>query len=216
MTRDEAITAIKVVLANRTTTKIDDWLKLPGLGFDLAQTTLEQTPEKPWFLLSEDSYADTTLGDGRVLLPSNFLAEEEEAVLRYVPTDTTQKEVPLVRDDYDQLRSYYAGKTGKPESYSLLGGYFYIFPIPDGIYRLRMIYYKKGIRLTANVENEWLKEAPMLFMGTAGQLVAEGPLRDMKAADIFKSWIQTGGSLLATQNEQRKMSNRSMQIGGPH
>jgi hypothetical protein len=217
MLRDEAIAAIKLVMANRSSALIDTWLKQNGTGFDLAQTTLEMAPEKPWFLLSEDSFASTTSGEERLALPSDFLSEDEDAVLRYVPTDTTKEEIQLKKYPYDDLKATYKrADTGEPEAYAKYGNYFRIFPLPNAAYQIRMVYYKKGTRLANNVENEWLKWAPMLFMGSAGLIIAQGPVRDAKAAEIFSGWIQTGSSLLATENENQKMVNRDLQMGGAH
>lgn len=221
MTRDEAVALIKMQLGFRTNQDANIVTCL-----QLAQMQLELQPTKPWFLVSEDSYAFTTADEDRVALPSDFLEEIEDAVLRYVPEDSTGlgDEVDLVKDLYDELRKTFRSwtnsttdvQTGAPEAYCILNGYFRIFPTPDDVYRLRMIYYKKDDLLTSNIENGWLKWAPMLIMGKAGQMIAGGPLRDVDAVGVFKLWEAQGSLALNTQMVAREEANRRPQMGGRH
>ncbi len=221
MTRDEAVSMIKLQLGFRSNqdANIISCLKL-------AQTQLELQPTKPWFLISEDSYAFTSSGEQRIAIPTDFLQEVDEAVLRYVPEDSTDpsEEVDLWKDDYDALRKNYANwtnsvtglSTGAPEAYCLLDGYFRIFPTPDATYRLRMIYYAQDDVLSTNIENQWLKYAPLLLMGKAGRMISEGPLRDKEATGVFLGWEQQASLSLAGQVVARDMSNRRLQMGGSH
>lgn len=220
MTRDEAVALIQEQLGFRSdlSTNIITNLKF-------AQQTLEKGPTKPWFLISEDSFADLTSGEQRLALPTDFLQETDQAVLRYVPDDaeTIADEIDLVKDDYDTLRKNYEVKassdadsaTGAPEAYALLGDYFRIFPTPDDDYRVRMIYYASDTVLSSNVENDWLKHVPLLLIGKAGKQIASA-LRDSVAASTFAQWENEGRLLLLSQTIEREFANRDMQIGGPH
>lgn len=216
MTRDEAVAMIKLQLGFRTTGDSDIVTCLK-----LAQTNLEGAPVKPWFLLSENSYIDTTKDESRSVVPTDFLEEYEEAVLRYVPATLTDGEVDLVKDDYDVLRKNFFDsdtgtvETGPPEAYALVGSYFRIFPTPDDTYRLHLIYYKQDTVLSSNVENNWLEWVPKLIMGEAGKLYA-GPLRDKQAMQIFGAWAAEGMALLNRQNMSRMQAGRNDQIGGSH
>lgn len=219
MTRDEAVAAIQLQLGFRTTLSSSIILQL-----QLAQTTLEKGTVLPWFLISEDSYIDTTADEQRIPIPTDFLEETDEAVLRYVPTTVTEEdpEVDLVKDDYDVLRKNYldtstgAIQSGPPKAYCLMGEYFRIFPTPDDEYRLRMVYYKQDTSLSTNVENGWLKHVPKLLMGLAGKQLSGGPLRDAMAYKIFDEWEQTGRARLVQKINSRQLANRSLQVGGPH
>jgi hypothetical protein len=104
---------------------------------------------------------------------------------------------------------------GPPEAYALLGNYFRIFPTPDALYTLKTIYYAKDTTLDTNVENKWLKYAPMLILGRAGKFIA-GPLRDTAAMQIFGEWEQIGQTSLIRRDTDRDLANRSLQMGGPH
>ena len=218
MTRDEAVAIIQEQLVFRTTLSSNIVANL-----QLAQIQLENE-FRPWFLISEDSYVRTTADDDRLPIPDDFLEECDEAVLRYIPDDPDEDnpETDLVKDDYETLRSNYRDTetggilAGEPEAYCLLGNYFRIFPTPDDEYLVRMIYYKTGELLTTNIENEWLLHVPHLLMGVAGKLMAKGPLRDMVAWSVFDEWEKTGRMLLLKRDRSRDMSNRNLQVGGPH
>lgn len=212
MTRDEGIVLIQQQLAFRTTLNAEIILNLK-----LAQTMLEGAPTKPFFLVTENATATTTIDEQRLALPTNFLEETDEAVLTYVPTDSDEDEVPLKKDDYDVLRKNFIGEdSGAPAAYALLGMYFYLFPVPDAEYTIRMIYYKQDTVLDTNVENGWLKYNPYLILGTALKQIAEGPIRDAVAAKVADGWITAGLRIEAVRTESRARANREDQMGGPH
>ena len=212
MTRDQGVALIKQHLAFRQTL---DTEIVTNLQF--AQTNLEAAPTKPWFLVSEDTYATLTADEERLAIPDNFLEEVEDAVVKYRPDDwPDEPEVDLTKDQYDVLRRNFAEEeAGPPQAYALLGNYFRIFPLPDDTYTIRLIYYKRDTTLDTNVENGWLKHVPLLLLGSAGLLIAGGPIRDKTAYDLFTNWVATGTKLLLSQNVAREMANMTMQVGGP-
>ncbi len=216
MTRDEAVAIIQEQLGFRSdlSTNIITNLKL-------AQTTLETGPTKPWFLIEEDSYIRTTAEEQRIPIPSDFLSETDQAVLRYIPDDLTDGEIPLTKDDYDVLMANYLDgltgtiETGTPEAYCLMGDYFRIFPTPDDDYLIRQIYYAQDTVLSTNVTNGWLTHFPYLLIGKAGGQLAAA-LRDSAAVGTFQRWEAEGRLLLVSQTYDREFANRDMQIGGSH
>jgi len=211
MTRDEGVALIKQVLGFRTGL---DATIVTNMQF--VQTTLELGPTRPHWLVSEDSFTTTLANDERIAVPVDFLEEIDQAVLKYVPDDTDDEEVDLDKEDYDVLRKNFRGRTpGPPEAYGLLGGYFRLFPTPDAVYTIRMIFYKKAAVLTSNIENEWMANNPMLLLGLAGGIVAIS-LRDTVAKMEFDRWAQQGRVLQAAQATSRDMANMEMQVGGPH
>jgi hypothetical protein len=225
MLRDDGVARIMEQYSYRVSSNVQATILA---NMELAQNTLELAPVKPWFLVSEDTYTTTTISEERVTLPADFLQEVEDATFKYRPDDwPSTKELDLIKDDYDVLRKNFAQGDGgdsdtdpaearTPQAYALLGTYFRIFPLPDAVYTVRLIYFKKAIALTTNVENEWLKYAPLLFLGTVGMLVAKGPLRDAQAVSTFQDWIGVGQAALNSQNEARDHANRTYQMGGPH
>src|SRR5262245_27304016 len=210
MTRDEGVAMIKQVLGFRT--GLDSTIVT---NMKYAQTVLEAGPTRPFWLTSEDSFTLTTADEERVAIPSDFLEESDQAVLKYVPDDGSE-EVDLKKDLYDVLRvNYRFAASGPPESYALLGLYFRLFPLPDAAYTIRMIFSKTDQLLTSNIENGWLRWNPMALLGLAGGIVAIS-LRDTVAKMEFDRWAAQGRVLLATQTNSREMQNMDMQVGGPH
>ena len=218
MTRNEAVAVIQEQLGFRSDLSTNIITNL-----QLAQKALERGPTKPWFLVSEDSYIRTESGEDRIPLPSDFLQETDQAVLRYIPDSvtSTNPEVDLDKDDYDVLRKNFLStvtgsiQTGAPQAYALLGEYFRIFPTPDDDYLLRQIYFKTDTALDTNVENGWLKHVPYLLIGKAGGQIASA-IRDSVALATFKAWENEGRLILLSQTIDREFSNRDMQVGGPH
>lgn len=210
MTRDEVIALIQQQLGFRSdqATNLVTYMQL-------AQQTLQQAPTLPWFLKSERSYIDTTANEERIPLPTDFLREVEPSCLVYVPTDTDEDKVFLDKDFGDQLEEYYQRTTGAPEAYCIDGEYFRIFPTPDAVYRIRMVYYFKAATLTTNIENEWTLHAPFLMAGIAGGMIAPA-LRDKGASAQFKQWEIQGRALLFSDTEAREHANMDYQMGGPH
>lgn len=211
MTRDEAVARIKELLHYRTAgdDTVVEFMKL-------AQKELEEEPERPWFLLSEDATINTAIGEDRIPVPSDFIIEADEDALTYLPTSATEKPVPLFKDDLDELRATYANAdAGAPEAYALAGMYFRIFPTPDDVYTLRMNYYFKDEVLTTNIENRWLLHAPSILIGKAGLYVAR-TLKNTEAAQTFMQMEVAGRDRLIKHNIERGLANRELQIGGRH
>lgn len=212
MTRDQAVARIKRHLGFKKT--LDDEIVEEMQD---AQIDIELRPGKPWFLLSEQSTTQTEANEDRVLVPSDFLEEHEEGSLEYVPSDPKKKPVRLVKDEWDLLKHNFRDTSpGEPKAYALVGNYFRLLPEPNAIYTLRLIYFKKALLLTSNIENEWLKYVPRLLMGVAGQKIAAGPIRDSVAMQIFQGWETQGTISIVNQNTAREMANLNLQMGGPH
>lgn len=210
MTRDEAVSFIQKQLAHRTglnTTIVSD--------LQSAQVYLESGSfNQSWFLLSERATRVCVAGERRLPLPADFIVEAEEDALMYVPEDGTD-DVPLEKDDYDTLQAAFPSSvTGLPVQYSLDGLYFNLWPKPNAAYTFAMRYYKKAATLDTNIENVWLKYAPMVLIGQAGLFTANG-LRDAAAQGTFQQLMVQASQTLMVQNEARKHSNREYQMGGP-
>jgi hypothetical protein len=215
MTRDEGIALIKQKLGFRQGTGLDASIVANMVA---VQADLEAGPVKPFFLISEDAYTTTTPNDERLFIPDDFLEEVEDAVFKYVPDGVTEAsgEIDLYKDEYDTLRSNFKNvPKGPPQAYCLLGNYFRLFPTPDAIYTVHLIYYQRDAALTSNIENKWMKWNPKIIYGIAGKNIAES-LRDFAAVNAMQQWEAEGRILLSRQSITREMANRNMQIGGPH
>jgi hypothetical protein len=212
MTRDEIVTLIKRTCGYRKTGDSDIVENM-----NLVQIQLERGPTYPWFLLSERAQILCSIGDERIPLPNDFLAEDEDDTIWIeVTTDDPTTQEPLAKDEKDLLRDKYRNSSGQPVAYAMSGEYVRLFPIPDAAYKLWMQYYQKQESvLSGNIENKWLKYAPEVIMGEAGYLYAAG-LRDSNAMAVFDTMRKSARLVLEVENEEKKHSNRRYQIGGPH
>ena len=211
MTRDEATTQIRRQLGFRTDLgdTIEDAIRL-------AQQQLELEPEPPWFLLTENASLVTTADSPFVAIPTNMLEEDDDDFMKYIPSDPDEAPVFLRKDELDVLtENFKTTDNGAPQAYALHGSYFVIFPTPDDVYTLSKYTFQPDTILTSDVENQWLKYAPMLLMGKAGQIVANS-VRDKDAYAQFQSWEKQGRLAVFARNESRKWANTQLQMGGPH
>lgn len=213
MTRDEAVAIIKETMGFRL-----DLDEAAQRRLKLAQVHFERGIILPSFLISEQSYITTDANAERIVKPSDFIKEVDEDGLCYFPNGLGNEEgrVALVKDDLDVLqRNYQAGTKGPPEAYALLGNYFRIFPTPDDVYVVKMYYYQKDEVLNSNIENKWLREVPYLLIGEAGMSLSSGA-RDKDAKAEFSRMKQEALMLMNGHDPDVELSNRTLQIGGPH
>lgn len=210
MTRDDAVTRIQHTLGFRTD-KITEIIN----ALQDAQVLLERGATLPWFLQTEVSSVVTVANVERVTIPSDFLREWEEDPLWYFVAGTGGDDdawTELAKEDLAFLRDAYPG-SGEPIAYALDIKYFRIFPTPDAIYTLKMVYYKTDAVLSTNIENQWLKYFPYLMIGEAGRLFSPG-LRDKDAMAQFSRWAAEGRAQMLIENEARIHSSRRYVMGG--
>lgn len=209
MIREEAINLMRMILGFRTDLEAACITALQN-----AQISLELGPEKPWFLVSEISYADTVAGEPRVRVPTSMLQEVDNALMYYINDDA--EKVELTKDEVDVLTRQYGNATSAaPKAYALDGLNFVFFPAPDAVYRIYMQFFEKDTTLDTNIENRWLKYIPNLLIGEAG-LIISAAVRDKEAMKEFGRLRQEAALLLLSQNTDRDLANRELQIGGPH
>lgn len=187
MTRDQAVDWIQRMLGFRTDLESEIIEAL-----QLAQTQLEASPTKPWFLVTEYNSRRLTIGEERLAIPDNFIAIVEDSTLVYVPDDATLAETLLFKDDLDKLQIKYKNTaSGPPVDYAIAGTYFRIFPTPDDEYYIKMLNYKTDTVLTTDVTNGWLTHAPFALIGKAGRLIAMS-IRDKNAVEAFSMLEKEG------------------------
>lgn len=216
MTRDEAVAIIHQQMGFRS-----DLSSVIVTHMKLAQQQLELEPAKPWFLLTETLSTETEEGQPKVLMPSGSIAMLEEfdnGALYYVPDsgDDEGKNLKLGKFEYDVLvENYKDTDPGYPVAYALRGKYFHIFPTPDDIYTLKILIYANDTILDSNVENNWLKYAPLVLIGKTLKMIATAP-RDQVAKTTGQEWEREGRLALIAAEETRDLANQELQIGGPH
>jgi len=193
----------------------------------------------PWFLRTEVTTITTSIGEERVPLPPDFLREYEEDALYYFnpaadPTIGQNQWRPLWKDDiqanrikYGALWPQFTGSASPsdssnaaewfewgPKAYSLDGNYFRIFPLPQQVYTLKMIYYARDAALSPTVdsENKWLHNASEVLMGEAGYQMAH-TARDDNRIQYFQTIRDEGVARLFVYTEGMQHENRTYAMG---
>lgn len=208
MLRDDAVALIQQGLSFRTGLTSQIITMMQYVQGDI----LEQRATLPWFLLEEFSEAETTSGEERLLLPADFLGEYEEGTLwLYTPTADPEDQWEEIEKDF--LDNIKTGETGPPEAYALTNKYFRLAPTPDAVYKIKMVYYKKGQVLSSNIENEWLANAGDLLINLTGVHMAEDLSND-KAQAKFQTRVDKAEDRFFRENEERKHTNMRYIIGG--
>lgn len=207
MTRTEAVEKIRRVLGFRT--DLNDAI-LAELNDALVRLSLNAT--KPWFLIKENEPLTLVAEQATVDLPADFIEElEEEGVYVFSSEGEAQE---LVKNDADVLYSLYADASGLPEAYALVGNKLRLYPYPDEAYSATISYHCKDEALsTGGATNQYLTHVPELLIGMAGQVIAAS-VRDQAALKVFSSMEAQARTELYRQNESRKHSNASYQMGG--
>lgn len=210
MDRSAAVTRIQRELGFRTDLSTEIIAALQD-----AQVELEEAVELPWFLKDEGLSDMTTVADTQtVALPTGFIREfEDDALHIYDSTaDEDEQWTPLVKDTMEYLRANYPG-SGTPVGYCLGVSSYFLFPIPDAIFNLRQVFYKKDTTLATDVENLWLEHAHDLMIGVAGQKIARA-LRDRNALVEFEKMEQKARFRLFYSGEAREHENKRYAMGG--
>lgn len=211
MTRDEAVVQVQQILGFHT-----GLASQIQTGLIHAQDYFERGPIDPWFLRSEREFIQTQADEERLPIPNNFLAEVDDSHLWLVPSDSSEDEVELLKDELDYLRVTYgrSGGTGTPKAYALDNIYYRLFPTPDGIHTIKAIHIHQDTRLSTNVENAWLKHSPWLLIGRAGKIIAGAAGNARAKADFVE--LEAGAlASLTSKQTSREMDNRRLQMGGP-
>lgn len=219
MTRDEAVAQIQQILVWRgdRTNEI-----IAGLKFQ--QQDAEEQATLPWFLREEDTSLVTVVDNELLAPPTGFIREWDEDALyvKHVDVSGTGQEewVPLVKDSPRYLRTSINNYTDPatsdariPIAYSWDGTNFRLFPTPDDVYEMRMIYYKKDALLDTDIENKWLKHLPYLLIGKAGLVIATA-FRDQIAMQVFAGMAAQGTKQLNDVTTDRDNAGNKPVIGG--
>lgn len=171
-----------------------------------ALINLENSVFHPWFLLSGRETNTTTAQEERVKLPANYIAEYEEGALWIV---IDGQKIPLTKVLLEEIQEC-EEVSDQPYCYAITGDFIRLYPTPDAVYTLEMLYYKKSGALADG--NVWLKYAPHYLMYQALETFAE-TTRDKKLLAIAnKKKVERYNDLLARHTEVQ-MTNRDLEKG---
>ncbi len=183
MLRDAAVDLIMKRLGNSSDLTLRD--DIINEMVNAQDTILEGDILSPWFLVTEETTAVTTLGDERVGLPADFILPWEQGFLFRFDATLPDPYVEMVREDWDEIKEG-LNFPGIPTHYDIAGRYILMRPLSDDVYPLRMRYIGRGVSLVGtygvnNIENVWLKHAADWFIGEVGYIIADQYLQQPAA-----------------------------------
>lgn len=166
----------------------------------------------PWFLLSAETTLVATADVEAVALPSDFLGMAEDHPVWLIDPTASPTDLKLAKRDYSVIRERYQTST-KPVAYAQIEGYLLLRPIPLTGYSLKLRYYQRGVTLSSNIENIWLKYASDLMLAEVGAIMAGRYLQNAKLEAQFQNDVVLARSRLLIQHERRLHENRSYSMG---
>lgn len=187
-------------------------------AIDDAQNELEELMEKPWFLESEEATIECTPSEERVPVPSNFLSLIPEQDLYVVDNNSVRWPLtPLTTAQLrrtDQLILSNRVITGVPQFYALQGEYFRLYPVPQSNYQLKLIYYKRLVKMTADEdENDWAKHTPNSLIGKAGMIITAANGDAERYMEFEKTYTNAYAALMVA-SEAREHAGMQYVRGG--
>lgn len=198
MDRSEAISIIKAATGFRagSDTTIIRALKT-------AQRDLEQGKTLPNFLLQFDTTIAVTANNPVITLPTGFLRLHDDYDMYYLNSSLARVFLPR-RNFTEAYQAYVASgedddtPSASDSAYPQVVVYrnatqAVLIPTPTVSFTAYLTYYKAGVVLDSDVENEWLANSANYLIGMAGLHVA-GPLRDKDAMSYFSMMLKAGAS----------------------
>jgi hypothetical protein len=216
MTPDSMVTVLKMRLLNSNDSSLDaDIITLANV----VQERLEQMPELPWFLFIDTDVEVTNLSTTATVetlaLPSNYLreVEDQEYGLFVKNTDEDDPWVGLWRDEYSVIKKSVTG-SGRPSCYDILKNTIYLRKIPDAIYTMRLLYFKRDDDIAAGTtENDWMTYGSDWIMAEVGLMLASTVVALPDLAAAFKEEAQRAQRRIKTETIARVEAGMIRQMG---
>jgi hypothetical protein len=178
---------------------------------ELAQSIrrVEDNGFHPWFLVSENNFYETQVGESRIPIPAGFIMEYEEGSLALQGDEGVPRILGKKSMDVISECSY----SGEPLYYALTNKYFRLYPVPDAVYKLELIFYRRSTALGyAEGENPWYDEASELLVAeTCWAMLAA---RKSKDAEYWRNLANQQWLLIQQKDAERRESNREITFGG--
>ncbi|WP_085033936.1 phage adaptor protein [Ensifer aridi] len=150
-----------------------------------------------------ESTTTLTLSGGDASLPANFLEAREVK---------TSASVPIRAVSLQQLTSSYAGNSGMPTGYAIVGSTLKARPVSDQT--LTMTYYAKIPALTAAAPTNWLlTKAPDVYLYALVNEIAIWA-KDVSAAQAAQQLMGLALSGLTIGDERARWGNAQVVVGG--
>lgn len=208
MLRDLAVAQMKLILGFRTTQDANCVTQL-----QLIQEQLETDATLPWFLRKNGLGITTSPGDPYINKPVDYIREwDEDPFYLVFENEEGVYNVNLVKDSESFLRARYSSNEA-PAGYVEFADKWKLVPTPTEAYTINYSYYGRGLPLTTNIENEWLKYNADVLIGRAGLILATG-LRDKTAMEIFGALAKAGTEKLVSQSTAQEEAGARRVMGG--
>jgi hypothetical protein len=170
----------------------------------------------PWFLMTEIASASTTALEPRVQLPTDYLNISEDVRLYWYNGDAEEdkdKWQIITKAPY-RFSKYWEPGQGTPKYYDLIGDDIHIFPLPDDVYTIKMVYYGRTAAYVADtVERDWIKYEPQLVISGALERLATD-LRDVELVGKAQSEYQMNFRAAQIRIVARRAEGMTYTMGG--
>jgi hypothetical protein len=156
----------------------------------LVQTTYEHKVPRPWFL---HATIGLTVGpDAFTELPGGFLEEMSEENGGFLYAHGDDGIYQLKKRAFPDIFERYSLQAARPLYYDVVANKVWVYPTPDREYELTCNFMKADVTLEQNIENEWLRHAPMLMIAAAcipiANYVRQPQLIPQFAAEVNQAW----------------------------
>lgn len=205
MTRDEVVALVGTRFGG-----IEDQADRIVAELQVCQNYYEGRDPRPWFLIT---YYDATLTtSGYMTLPADFLEQVEEEHGGFVWVDRRQDGV-LVQLKRRPRSTFDPSCPDAPAYYDVVGDRVWFDPPPTEEFTAQLVYYKRDDGLSVNVENGWLREAPLLFVNNACVAVAQYNGEDGRIP-VFAQLEAVQWKTLSDRIYARREANLVQRFGG--
>lgn len=197
----------------------------------MAQHYMEQGKSLPRFLLRLDETFQLFQGVSKAELPLGFIKESDESRMHFTPMGTDKPFYLSRRYTMDGMRAYIlpSSEPTFPRVYAIrlrqdlnappvgvqfgpVPGVIDFFVPADKTYTLTWDYYSRDFVLTQNIENNWLRNAPLILIGLTGMYVARD-LRDDQALQRFTEVYQEGHKAMFGEIMAQEEASQPLQMG---
>lgn len=226
MNGDAAITLLAQRCGNRTDPEFRP-LALAEMGL-VQETTLEQGPLLPWFLVKDTNRLGTNLtwtaGVEYVDLPADFVGFEDDLACGVWIVDTEADPsdpdpfIELHRKPYAAMKEFSRNanddSSDSPYAFDIIGSSLYLRPVQLVDQTIRLIYLGKDVApadtATANL---WLTNAADLLIAETGIVLATNYVVDQEIAAGFVASKNIAAARLVIKNEAMKHMMQDYTMG---
>jgi len=115
-----------------------------------------------------------------------------------------------------EVGSRWAGGTGRPRFYTIVGDEIRLGPKPDGVYTLEMVFYKKFDHLSdTTVSNKLLEDNSDVLL--YGALLEAGPfIRDPEYSKMWGIYFQQALEAIGTADSKDRHSGGALSVRADH